>query len=164
MKHMCCKKHACRPETCMALPEGKTCGDCKYGHACSRGEKRHHAQTACDYFPRRFRERPVRAYGIEAAVKYLVEHGYAVELTEDPAATAAQSATLIRCPFCGGEAGVAQGMGTYAECRKCGAAGPSRGNEILAAKAWNERVGRVLAAQAAEPIRCPKCGWKAGEA
>lgn len=107
MKHYCCEQRACRPETCVALPDGKTCGDCVYAHLCSRGKAEHNAQTACDTFPRRFKERPVRAEGIAAAVKYLVDHGYAVELPDAPSETrlVAQSAERIRCPKCGWKAG-----------------------------------------------------------
>jgi len=44
----------CTKETCMNLPEGKTCGDCKFLWWCSKTLGREPESTTCDYFPRRF--------------------------------------------------------------------------------------------------------------
>lgn len=52
----CCYDKRCTAETCMNLPDGRTCGDCFhikrreaiFGHVPS--------DTSCDWFPRRFRE------------------------------------------------------------------------------------------------------------
>ena len=54
----CCadKKYGkgCTADTCMQLPEGKTCGDCVFSRRCIAmfGKKREH--TTCDFFPRQF--------------------------------------------------------------------------------------------------------------
>ena len=57
----CCadKKYGkgCTPETCMSLPEGKTCGMCVHWHRCKALIYDLNPDgTVCDFFPRRFRE------------------------------------------------------------------------------------------------------------
>lgn len=61
--HGCCvdKKYGkgCTPATCMELPIGKTCGDCVQVERCEAflGDRFKRSNTACDWFPRAFRER-----------------------------------------------------------------------------------------------------------
>jgi len=52
----CCVDKKCTPETCMNLPEGKTCGDCVHIHRCKAMFGHVEADTYCDWYPRRFRE------------------------------------------------------------------------------------------------------------
>lgn len=56
--HGCCvdKKYGkgCTEETCMQLPEGKTCGDCVHIHRCKAMFGHVETDTSCDWFPRRF--------------------------------------------------------------------------------------------------------------
>lgn len=56
----CCvdKKYGtgCTPNTCMDLPDGKTCADCAHLSRClSFGFTSSPERTSCDFFPRRFR-------------------------------------------------------------------------------------------------------------
>lgn len=53
----CCVDAKCTPDTCMALPEKKTCGDCVHRDLCCRVFGHTAKDTYCDWFPRRFRER-----------------------------------------------------------------------------------------------------------
>jgi hypothetical protein len=55
----CCADKACTPATCMDLPEGKTCGDCFHAERCKAIFGHQDTDTYCDWFPRRFRERPL---------------------------------------------------------------------------------------------------------
>lgn len=55
--HGCCADEACTDATCMALPEGKTCGDCVHVYRCTTMFGHSPSDTYCDWFPRRFRER-----------------------------------------------------------------------------------------------------------
>jgi hypothetical protein len=57
----CCVDKACTPETCMNLPEGKTCGDCVHAHRCCAIFGHKPEDTTCDWFPRRFRDRAALA-------------------------------------------------------------------------------------------------------
>lgn len=57
----CCidKKYGkgCTPETCMTLPDGKTCGDCVHAKRClGIGYTPSPKVRDCSFFPRRFRE------------------------------------------------------------------------------------------------------------
>ena len=56
MNYGCCTDKACTRETCMKLPAGETCGECRNFPHCSRmyGAKAEYAY--CDFFPRRFRK------------------------------------------------------------------------------------------------------------
>lgn len=46
----------CTDDTCMNLPAGTTCGDCAHLARCTgMGFTRGATETACDFFPRRFR-------------------------------------------------------------------------------------------------------------
>jgi hypothetical protein len=56
MKHGCCTDKACTTETCMELPIGKMCADCKFIKLCTRMGFTDGAKTSCDFFPRRFAE------------------------------------------------------------------------------------------------------------
>ena len=61
--HGCCidRKYGkgCSDESCMELPEGKTCGDCVHiGRCIAFGFTRERERTYCDFFPRRFHEAP----------------------------------------------------------------------------------------------------------
>ena len=56
-KHGCCADKACADKTCMELPAGKTCGDCVNVRHCIAFYAHTEADTYCDFFPRRFRER-----------------------------------------------------------------------------------------------------------
>lgn len=59
----CCvdKKYGkgCTEQTCMSLPAGKTCGDCRHVVWCEGflGSRFARTNTSCDWFPRRFVER-----------------------------------------------------------------------------------------------------------
>lgn len=53
-KQGCCVDNACTSETCMNLPESKTCGDCAYEHRCRAMFGHTPTDTVCDWFPRRF--------------------------------------------------------------------------------------------------------------
>ena len=58
------KRKACSAETCMSLPDGKTCGDCVHKRRCvTFGFADSETNTSCSFFPRRFvraREKAVR--------------------------------------------------------------------------------------------------------
>jgi len=54
--HGCCVDKACTSETCMQLPEGKTCGHCFHAYRCNVLFGHKDTDTYCDWFPRRFRE------------------------------------------------------------------------------------------------------------
>jgi hypothetical protein len=54
MKHGCCLDHACTDETCMQLPPGATCGDCRHLARCDKLFGRTGQEDYCDFFPRRF--------------------------------------------------------------------------------------------------------------
>jgi len=56
MKHGCCLDKKCSPTTCMELPTGKTCGDCRSFQRCKGFLGRTGQETSCDWFPRVFRE------------------------------------------------------------------------------------------------------------
>lgn len=56
MKHGCCTDKACTPETCMELPQGKTCADCVRINYCISLGVTDTARTSCDWFPRRFKD------------------------------------------------------------------------------------------------------------
>lgn len=55
-KHGCCVDEACTEETCMELPDRKTCGDCYAFSYCSRLCGHKETDTYCDFFPRRFKQ------------------------------------------------------------------------------------------------------------
>lgn len=55
--HGCCVDKACNERTCMALPEGKTCGHCVHEYRCCTIFGHRPTDTYCDWFPRRFHER-----------------------------------------------------------------------------------------------------------
>lgn len=54
-RHGCCVDKACNADTCMALPKGVTCGDCKSLAWCKSLFQCPPTNTSCDWFPRRFR-------------------------------------------------------------------------------------------------------------
>jgi hypothetical protein len=53
----CCALEECSTETCMALPDGKTCGDCARIGYCTAIWGQKTDCSVCGYFPRRFAER-----------------------------------------------------------------------------------------------------------
>lgn len=53
-KHGCCTDKKCTPDTCMELPEGKTCFDCSNYKRCHMLCGHQATDTYCDWFPRRF--------------------------------------------------------------------------------------------------------------
>ena len=53
--HGCCDDGACDSDTCMGLPEGKTCSDCTSFRQCKSMIGVEETNTVCDFFPRRFR-------------------------------------------------------------------------------------------------------------
>jgi hypothetical protein len=55
--HGCCADKNCDENTCMQLPEGKTCGDCVNEKRCVAMFGHSPSDTYCDFFPRRFREK-----------------------------------------------------------------------------------------------------------
>lgn len=58
--HGCCADKACSDKTCMQLPAGKTCGDCRNFRHCTAFYARTAADTSCDFYPRRFAAREVK--------------------------------------------------------------------------------------------------------
>jgi hypothetical protein len=54
VKHGCCTDKACTRETCMQLPAGETCGECRNFPHCLRMYGTKAEYTYCDFFPRRF--------------------------------------------------------------------------------------------------------------
>jgi len=61
--HGCCADKACDSNTCMELPQGKTCGDCFAFRHCAAFYGRKATDTYCDFFPRRFKEPAPKAEG-----------------------------------------------------------------------------------------------------
>lgn len=57
--HGCCVDKACTSDTCMKLPDGKTCGDCRHVERCVSMFGHVPSDAYCDWFPRRFAEKPV---------------------------------------------------------------------------------------------------------
>lgn len=55
--HGCCADKVCNDKTCMELPAGKTCGDCRHFGHCSVFYAHEATDTYCDFYPRRFIER-----------------------------------------------------------------------------------------------------------
>jgi hypothetical protein len=55
-KHGCCVDKKCDSETCMNLPEGKTCGHCIHSLRCVAMFGHVLTDTYCDFYPRRFSE------------------------------------------------------------------------------------------------------------
>lgn len=66
-EHGCCADEACTDKTCMELPAGKTCGDCKHFRHCASFYAHEATDTYCDFFPRRFLERYTIANATGAA-------------------------------------------------------------------------------------------------
>lgn len=66
-KHGCCADQACTEATCMALPAGKTCGDCMHECRCCLIFGHQPSGTYCDWFPRRFHARAKPALSKEEA-------------------------------------------------------------------------------------------------
>ena len=54
-KQGCCMDKACNENTCMNLPENKTCGDCVNIKICKAVYGHTENDTYCDFFPRKFR-------------------------------------------------------------------------------------------------------------
>lgn len=53
----CCADKSCTPDTCMGLPDGRTCGDCRHIERClGFGFTGSPKRKDCDFFPRRFLE------------------------------------------------------------------------------------------------------------
>ena len=55
MKPGCCVDGCCSDETCMRLPEGRTCGDCANLARCGALFGCGPARRSCDFYPRLFR-------------------------------------------------------------------------------------------------------------
>lgn len=55
--HGCCSDKACSDKTCMELPDGKSCGECKHFRHCAAFYAHAATDTYCDFFPRRFVQR-----------------------------------------------------------------------------------------------------------
>lgn len=55
--HGCCADKACTDQTCMELPVGKTCGDCRHFNHCTAFYAHKASDTYCDFYPRRFADR-----------------------------------------------------------------------------------------------------------
>lgn len=61
-------------------------------------------------------------------------------MSRDDLASPEPPVFLLPCPFCGGEAGISEGLHFWIECRKCGA---SSAHHVLSApgiEKWNARV------------------------
>ncbi len=56
-KQGCCVDEDCTEDTCMNLPDGKTCGDCVNGSRCIAIFGHTESDTYCDFFPRRFKDK-----------------------------------------------------------------------------------------------------------
>lgn len=56
--HGCCADKACNDKTCMELPSGTTCGDCRNLPRCVAFGVTSSDSTSCDWFPRRFVAKP----------------------------------------------------------------------------------------------------------
>jgi hypothetical protein len=54
MKHGCCADKKCDSLTCMKLPQGDTCGDCRRFKRCEAFLGLTGKETSCDWFPRGF--------------------------------------------------------------------------------------------------------------
>ena len=52
--HGCCADKACSDKTCMELPAGTTCGNCRNFRHCAAFYAHKATDTYCDFFPRRF--------------------------------------------------------------------------------------------------------------
>jgi hypothetical protein len=52
----CCTDKCCNDQTCMTLPVGKTCGDCKHFRRCRALIGLDESCAICDFYPRRFSE------------------------------------------------------------------------------------------------------------
>lgn len=59
--HGCCADKACNTNTCMELPSGKTCGHCVHERRCCAIYGHTPSDTYCDWFPRRFAEKPAQS-------------------------------------------------------------------------------------------------------
>jgi hypothetical protein len=57
-KHGCCVDEACTEDTCMALPQGESCGTCIHVKRCTSIFGVDKKNTSCDFFPRKFRKNP----------------------------------------------------------------------------------------------------------
>jgi hypothetical protein len=55
--HGCCADKACNDKTCMELPAGTTCADCRNFKHCAAFYAHQPTDTYCDFFPRRFAKR-----------------------------------------------------------------------------------------------------------
>lgn len=54
-KQGCCVDGKCTPETCMNIPDGKKCGECRWvGKCLAVINDKTATDTVCDFFPRRF--------------------------------------------------------------------------------------------------------------
>lgn len=53
-KHGCCVDASCSSTTCMQLPDGASCADCTHVARCTTIFGQDAADTACQFFPRRF--------------------------------------------------------------------------------------------------------------
>lgn len=57
VKHGCCADKSCTPDTCMGLPDGKTCGDCVHEYRCCLIFGHTQTDTYCDWFPRKYQDK-----------------------------------------------------------------------------------------------------------
>lgn len=64
----CCADKKCTPETCMNLPNGKTCKDCFWCKRCVSMFGATEIDTACGWFPRRFMKRDLEADDLDGTV------------------------------------------------------------------------------------------------
>lgn len=53
-KQGCCVDGSCDPSTCMVLPDGFSCGDCRHLQRCTQLFGAAPERRFCDFFPRRF--------------------------------------------------------------------------------------------------------------
>jgi hypothetical protein len=58
-RHGCCTDQVCTPATCMELPAGKVCADCRHFPRCQWLLSISGRETSCDWFPRKFSPRGV---------------------------------------------------------------------------------------------------------
>ena len=54
MRYNCCADQTCDTHSCMTLPTGASCADCKHSVNCAAAFSKEPADTSCNFFPRRF--------------------------------------------------------------------------------------------------------------
>lgn len=101
MTHGCCADKCCNADTCMALPDGKTCADCRTAAYCQKVLGMKLDSPSCDFYPRRFHRRGrsrscARSTSFLATVEPMLgERVHVRVLRRDPGAAGDVLGTLI---------------------------------------------------------------------